>query len=156
MLNQKQETQMLVNQIRSDMMSARKTDDAVAKSLLVTLYAETVRVGKDKRNGETTDDEAVTMIKKFATNCEETQRLLEARGQSATVQRRELEILRAYLPEQLSRDELEQSIHTIVAELPEKSAKVMGKVMAELKARHGSTYDGKLASELVKEALVSV
>ena len=145
---------MLIEKIREDMMSARKADDAVAKSLLVTLYAETMRVGKDKRNGDTTDDEAAIMIKKFATNCEETQRLLEARGQSATVQRRELEILRAYLPEQLSRDELEQSIHTIVAELPEASAKVMGKVMAELKARHGSTYDGKLASELVKAALV--
>lgn len=136
------------------MMRARQGDDAVAKSLLITLYAEATRVGKDKRNGDTTDDEAVVMIKKFVANCEETQRLLEARGQDSTVQCRVLEILRAYLPEQLSREQLEQSIHTIVAELPEKSAKVMGKVMAELKARHGSTYDGKLASELVKAALV--
>lgn len=144
---------MLVNQIRSDMMLARKADDAVAKSLLITLYAETVRVGKDKRNGETTDDEAVTMIKKFVANCEVTLAALEDRGQDTHVQRRELEILRAYLPQQMSRDQLAAAIAAIVAELSETGVNSMGRVMAELKARYGATYDGKLASELVKAAL---
>jgi uncharacterized protein len=145
---------MLINQIRSDMITARKGGDSVAKSLLITLYAETVRVGKDKRNGETTDDESVSMVKKFITNCEETLSLLEARGQNGDQQRRELEILHTYLPKQLSREELAHAIAVILAELPEKNARAMGQVMAQLKARHGATYDGKLASELVKTALM--
>lgn len=144
---------MLINLIRENMLAARKGDDAVAKSLLVTLYSETAMVGKNKRNGDTTDEEAIGMVRKFAANTEETIRLLIERGQTADAQRHELEILQAYLPRQLTRDELASSIAEIVAAQPEKSPKIMGRVMAELKARHGAAYDGKLASELVKNAL---
>ena len=38
---------MLIEQLRTDMIAARKAGDSVEKSLLVTLYAETSRVGKD-------------------------------------------------------------------------------------------------------------
>jgi uncharacterized protein YqeY len=110
-------------------------------------------VGKNKRNGDTTDEEAIGMVKKFAANTEETIRLLAERGQDATVQRRELEILQEYLPKQLTQAELIKAIADIVAAQPEKGSKAMGKVMGELKARYGATYDGKLASELVKAAL---
>lgn len=144
---------MLINRIREDMLAARKGDDAVAKSLLVTLYSEAAMVGKNKRNGDTTDDEAISMVRKFAANTEETIRLLTERGQTADAQQRELAILQAYLPRQMSRDELSEAIAAIVAEQPEKGPKVMGRVMGDLKARFGATYDGKLASELVKAAL---
>jgi len=144
---------MLIKQIYDDMIAARKGDDAVAKSLLVTLYSEAAMVGKNRRNGDTTDDEAIGTIKKFAANTEETIRLLTERGQTADDQRKELEILRAYLPRQLSRDELAAVIGEIVAMQPEKNPKAMGKVMSELKSKLGATYDAKLASELVKAAL---
>lgn len=144
---------MLMDRIRDDMIKARKGNDNVAKSLLVTLYAETSMVGKNKRNGDTTDDEAIGMVRKFAANTEETIRLLTERGQPAGAQQRELEILQAYLPRQMSRDELCEAIAAIVAEQPEKGAKAMGRVMGELKSRYGATYDGKLASELTKAAL---
>jgi uncharacterized protein len=144
---------MLIHKIRDDMITARKGDDAVAKSLLVTLYAEAAMVGKNKRNGDTTDEEVISTIKKFAANTEETIRLLAERGQPTDAQQRELAILHTYLPRQMSRDELAEAIAAIVAEQPEKSPKIMGKVMGELKARFGATYDGKLASELVKAVL---
>lgn len=144
---------MLIKQIYDDMIAARKGDDAVAKSLLVTLYAEAAMVGKNRRNGDTTDDEAIGMVRKFAANTEETIKLLAERGQAADAQQRELAILQAYLPRQMSRGELVEAIAAIVAEQPEKGPKVMGRVMGELKARFGATYDGKLASELTKAAL---
>lgn len=144
---------MLIEKIRADMITARRGDDAVVKSLLVTLFAEAQMVGKNKRNGDPTDDEVIAMVRKFAANTEETQRLLVARGQDATAQARELEILCQYLPQQMTRDDLQAAIAQIVADQPEKHAKVMGKVMSELKARFGATYDGKLASELAKAAL---
>jgi len=144
---------MLIEQIRQDMIAAKKSSDSIAKSLLVTLFAEASRVGKDRRNGDTTDEETIGMVKKFAANTEETIRLLVERGHDADVQRKELAILQAYLPKQLTQAELIKAIADIVAEQPEKSPKIMGKVMAEIKARYGATYDGKLASELVKTAL---
>lgn len=144
---------MLIKQIYNDMISARKGSDPVAKNLMVTLYSETAMVGKNKRNGDTNDEEAIGMVKKFAANTEETIRLLAERGQPIDVQQHELEILQAYLPQQLTQAELIKAIADIVAAQPEKSPKIMGKVMAELKARYGASYDGKLASELVKGAL---
>jgi uncharacterized protein YqeY len=144
---------MLIEKIRNDMMAARRGNDHVAKSLLVTLYSEASMVGKNKRNGDTTDEETIVMVRKFAANTEETLRLLIERGQPADAQRRELEILGTYLPQQLTEAELSKAIADIVALQPEKSSKVMGRVMSELKTRHGATYDGKLASELVKLAL---
>lgn len=145
---------MLIDQIRADMMRARQGTDAVAKSLLVTLYSEALRVGKDKRNGATTDEEVIGVIRKFAVNVEETERLLQARGQHTQAQRRELEILTAYLPTQMTPEGLETAVRVIVSELGVSGAKAMGAVMAELKTRHAGTYDGKLASQVVKSILV--
>ncbi len=136
------------------MMEARKGSDAVAKSLLVTLYSEAQRVGKDKRNGATTDEEVIGVIRKFAANAEETQRLLQARGQNTINQTRELELLITYLPTQMTQEGLESAVRMIVSDLGLSGAKAMGAVMAELKARHAGTYDGKLASQVVKSILV--
>jgi uncharacterized protein YqeY len=144
---------MLIEKLRTDMITARKGDDAVAKSLLVTLYSETSRVGKDKRNGDTTDEEAVAVIKKFAANAEETRRLLAERGQDCSVQVREIEILEGYLPQQLDRAGLGAVIHEIIHEMKLDGPKAMGAVMAELKKGYSGRYDGKMASELVKTAL---
>lgn len=144
---------MLIDQIRDDMFTARKGTDTVAKNLLVTLYSEAQRVGKDKRNGVSTDEECVAVIRKFLANAEETVRLLHARGQSSVAQTHEVHILTTYLPTQLTEAELAQIVQNIVAELNLSGAKVMGTVMAELKARHAGAYDGKLASQVVKTVL---
>ena len=144
---------MLIEQIRADMMRARQGDDAVAKSLLITLYSEASRVGKDKRNGATTDDEVIGVIRKFAANAEETERLLQARGQSTVSQARELELLAAYLPTQMSDTELDSAVRAIVTQLGVSGAKAMGTVMAELKTQHGGRYDGRAASTIVKQIL---
>jgi uncharacterized protein YqeY len=144
---------MLIERIRNDMMVARKGTDTIAKSLLVTLYSEAQRVGKDKRNGATTDEEVMGVIRKFAANAEETQRLLQARGQNTINQTRELELLITYLPTQMTQGGLESAVRLIVSELGLSGAKAMGAVMAELKTRHAGTYDGKLASQVVKTVL---
>jgi uncharacterized protein len=144
---------MLVDQIRAAMIQARKSGDPVAKSLLVTLYSEVVRVGKDRRNGETTDDETVAVIRKFMTNTQETRKHLQARSQSAEVQDREIEMLSAYLPRQISESELAEIINRLVASLGEGTN--MGAVMAGLKANHGGRYDARVASQLVKAVLTN-
>lgn len=144
---------MLIERIREDMIAARKGTDAVAKSLLVTLYAEALRVGKDKRNGVSTDEEVIGVVRKFLANVEETERLLQARGQSTLAQARELEVLNTYLPTQMTEQELASAVRAIVADLGVSGTKVMGQVMAELKARHGGRYDGRAASTIVKQIL---
>ena len=145
---------MLIQQLFVDMIAARKGSDPTAKSLLVTLYSEAARVGKDRRNGDTTDEEVLATVKKFAANVEETIRNLEEIHRDTTAQRRELEILLGYLPSQMSDAQLTEAIRVIIQDLGVSGPKAMGQVMAELKARHGASYDGRVASQLVKGALL--
>ena len=69
-----------------------------------------------------------------------------AAGLDTASQRAELAILGEYLPRTLAETELRASIAAIVAELPERSPKAMGQVMAALKARHGDALDSRAAS----------
>jgi uncharacterized protein YqeY len=55
----------------------------------------------------------------------------------------------------MSEVQLVEAIEVIVDGLGEKSPKLMGAVMSELKVRHAGEYDGQLASKLVKEALTA-
>ncbi len=58
-----------------------------------------------------------------------------------------------FLPKQMSEEETKAAIADIKAETGAEGMKDMGKVMGELKARHGATLDMTRASGWVKEAL---
>ena len=76
-----------------------------------------------------------------------------AREDLATAEEAELAVIAEFLPAQLGEAETKAAIAAIKAELGASSVKDMGKVMAELKARHGQTLDMAKASGWVKEAL---
>jgi uncharacterized protein YqeY len=65
----------------------------------------------------------------------------------------EVAVLEVYLPQQLSREELELMVRDAVAQTGAQGAKDMGKVMKALISLVGARADGKLVSELVKHAL---
>jgi len=65
----------------------------------------------------------------------------------------EVAVLEAYLPQQLSREELEALVRDAVAQTGAQGARDMGKVMKALIPMVGGRADGKLVSELVKNAL---
>jgi uncharacterized protein YqeY len=75
------------------------------------------------------------------------------RHELAEQERKELAVIEEFLPAQLSEEETRTAIAGIKDELGASSVKDMGKVMAELKARHGTVLDMQSASRLVKEAL---
>lgn len=75
------------------------------------------------------------------------------REELAEQERKELRVIEEFLPQQLSEDETHAAISEIKSTLGAESIKDMGRVMAELKARHGTVLDMQTASRLVKEAL---
>jgi len=74
------------------------------------------------------------------------------REELAEAERFELAVIEEFLPQMLSEEETCAAIAAIKAEVGAESIKDMGKVMAELKARHGSEMDMSLASRMVKES----
>ncbi len=75
------------------------------------------------------------------------------RQELAEVEQAELAVIDEFLPAQLDEADVVAAIDSIKAELGATSMKDMGRVVAALKARHGSQLDMSKASALVKAAL---
>jgi uncharacterized protein YqeY len=75
------------------------------------------------------------------------------REELAKAEEAEIAVIERFLPKQLSDDEASAAIQTIIAETGASSMKDMGRVMAEVKARHASEIEPARASALVKAAL---
>jgi uncharacterized protein YqeY len=65
----------------------------------------------------------------------------------------ELQVLRSYMPEQMSNDELVKIIEAAILEAGAKSQKEMGAVMKVLMPKVSGKADGKLVNQLVRERL---
>ncbi len=65
----------------------------------------------------------------------------------------EVKVLEGYLPQQLSREEVEAMVRNAIAQTGAQGSRDMGKVMKALIPMIGGRADGKLVSELVKNAL---
>lgn len=143
---------MLLDTIQAASLEARKSKQAERASLLVTLYAEAARVGKDAGNRKSSDEEVVKTVQKFLKGVKESLQVLTD-AQARERAQREQAILEEFLPKMVTGDALKAEVAAIVEGLADKSAKQMGVVMAQLKARLSGAYDGKEASALVKAAL---
>ena len=97
----------------------------------------------------------VEVLQKMAKQRRESIGMFEAGGRQelADAEKAELAVIEHFMPSQLGEAETAAAIEAIKAELGASSVKDMGKVMAELKARHGSELDMSKASALVKAAL---
>ena len=75
------------------------------------------------------------------------------REELASAEEGEVAVIERFLPAQMSEEETRSAIETIKGELGASGMKDMGRVMAELKARHAASLDMSKASGLVKAAL---
>ena len=151
----------ILNTIKNDNVTARKSRDIITSSLLSTLYAEAVNVGKNDGNRETSDKETLAVIKKFIDGVNFTIDNIDSviSDVKYEIAVKEREILSAYIekfqPKQLTTEELTDIISGIVATLTEKSPKQMGLVMKSLKDSYDGMYQGNEASKIVKAVLSS-
>lgn len=75
------------------------------------------------------------------------------REELAEQERAELAVIEEFLPQMMSEDETRAAIAEAKASTGAESIKDMGRVMGELKAKHGAVLDMSIASRLVKESL---
>lgn len=138
----------LIDTLRADQLAARKAKNDIARSLLTTLLGESTTAAKNKGIEQPTDDDIIAIVRKFLKGNAEVQQHLTDEVDMAVAKTEEA-LLLAYLPKQLSAEELRASI---VAAIDSGSTNV-GSIMALLKANHAGLYDGKLASAIIKEEL---
>mgnify|MGYP003347655317 FL=1 len=71
----------------------------------------------------------------------------------ADKEKQEIEIIREFLPEQMSEDEVSKLVSKIISEVGAQDMKDMGKVMGSLKPLISGKADAGVVSQLVKKAL---
>lgn len=75
------------------------------------------------------------------------------RPELAEPEEKELEILVAYLPQQLSEDEILELVQNKISQLATSGPQMMGQVIGAVKQQAGNTADGALVARIVKEQL---
>lgn len=142
----------LIQEIKAKNLDARKQKFTAVVNVLTPLIGESEMVGKNAGR-EVTDAEVLQMVKKFIKNLDETIRVLGDNDPRTAIALAEKRTLEAFLPKQLTEDELRTEINGIVAGLQATGVDnpKMGDVMKFLKLRFDGLYDGKLASTIIKE-----
>lgn len=145
---------MLKEQLANDLKEAMKAKDEIRKSAVQMVRAGVLQVEKDKRI--TLDDEGIIeVIAKEVKKRKDVLPDFEKAGRTDLIEatQREIEILSAYLPSQLTEEELDKIVSETVAEVGAASMKDMGKVMSALMPKVKGRADGKTVNELVKKYL---
>ncbi len=149
----------LQEQITEDYKAAMKSGDATRKTTLSGLRAAFKSAEIDARGTDKIVDETTfqSVIEKEAKKRRESIEEFTKAGRTdlADKESAELEVLKTYLPEQMSDEELEAMIDQTLAETGANSPKEMGKVMGALVPKIAGRADGKLASKLVRDKLAA-
>jgi uncharacterized protein YqeY len=140
--------------IDGDIKTALKSGAKDKVSALRMLSAALKNKQIDKRR-PLTDDEVVETVRSLIKQRKDSIEQFAKGGRQDLVDKEtaEVAVLEVYLPQQLSREEVESLVRSAVAESGAQGAKDMGKVMKALMPKLGGRADGKLVSELVKAAL---
>jgi len=146
---------MLRDTIKSAQISAMKAGDKPRLAAVRLILAKIKDRDIELRTGkapESDDALVIDVLQKMAKQRRESIQMYEQGGRQelADQEKDELAAIEEFLPAQMSDEEIAAAIAAIRAETGAESVKDMGKVMAALKARHGTEMDMGKASALVK------
>jgi uncharacterized protein YqeY len=145
---------MIFEQIKKDRMQAMKDRDEVKKNLLSVIISDTVnKASNDPKNPhkEPTDVEMAKAIEKYIAGNEEILTYISDRSKINSILL-EKKILKAYLPQKMSSEEVRSEIKNFVA-LDSDNVNI-GKIMKHLKDNYGGQYDGSEASKIANEEML--
>ena len=146
---------MLVEKIFNDYKEAMKARDALKSSVLSFLRADMLNQATAKKKDKLDDPEVIAVIKKQVKQRQDsiTQFTAGGRLEAAEKEKHELEILKGYLPAELSADQIKVLIEEAVASTGASGLKDMGRLMKELTVKIAVQAEGRLVSDLVRQRL---
>lgn len=141
--------------LKAAMLSGDKQKAEVLRGLKTALQYEAVSVGSQDRS--LSDEAAQKVIAKEAKKRGDTAEIYTNAGetQRADAELAEKRIIDAYLPEQLSEEDVKKTVDEEIIKSGATSPADMGKVIGAVRVKLGAQADGATIARLVKEALSS-
>ncbi len=144
----------LKEQLQQDLKTAMKEKETFKRDTIRFLMSAIKQVEVDTRK-ELSDEDIVKIIQKSVKQREEAARQYKEGGREDLYEKemKEAKLLKAYLPKQLSDEELKAELVQIIEEVGATSMKDMGKVMGVATKKLAGKADGKRINQMVKELL---
>lgn len=146
---------MLAQRIDDEFKQAMKDKNPVKVSTLSLLRSSFKYVMIEKKLEKISDEDVLLVIKKQIKQRQDSIAQYEkgARQDLADKEKAELEILKAYLPAEMSLSQLESVVGDVVKQTGACGIKDMGKVMKEASARLAGRADNRAVSDVVRKIL---
>ncbi|WP_373072905.1 GatB/YqeY domain-containing protein [Sulfurimonas sp.] len=144
----------LREKINQDLKEAMKAKDVKKRDALRLLTSAFKQIEVDERK-ELTDDDVIKIIQKQVKSRNDSIEQYQKADRQDLVDKEqsEIDVYEIYLPKQLSDEELEGALKTIIANVGAQSMKDMGKVMGTASKELAGKADGKRINECVKSLL---
>lgn len=146
---------MLKEKINELMKEAMKSGDKLKLETLRSIRAAIIEFEKSGSGKELNEEEEIKILNSLVKKRKESIEIYEKANRSdlAEKEKKELEILQSFLPEQLTEEEISKKLDEIIAQAgakePKDFGRVMGLAMKELKGR----ADGKVVQSILKSKL---
>ncbi len=140
----------LKTRLQADLTEARKAREKVRTLVLSTTLSE-LRNREIDLGRDATDEDVVQVVGKAIKQRADAAEQMRAGGRPELAEKEEAEaaVLKGYLPEGLS----EEEVRALIAEIVEGGATQMGQVMGQLMPKIRGRFDGKAANALVRDVL---
>ena len=148
----------LKQQIEEKLNSALKSKDKntyPTLRLIISAIKDAEIAGRSKGVKEIADNDINVILKKMVKQRNESCEVYKKAGRDELLksESKEIEIINAFLPTQLSEEETKKICQETIKSVGASSMKDMGKVMGALKAKHADTIDFSKVSLIIKELL---
>ncbi|MBI2068867.1 MAG: GatB/YqeY domain-containing protein [Candidatus Yanofskybacteria bacterium] len=145
---------MLKEKLSEDIKNALKSGDK-QRRMVLSLVISAIKNKEIEKHGELTDEEVVAVISSEIKKRRDSVAQFEKGGRPelAESEKQEIDILMAYMPEQMPEEQIREEVKKAIAETGAKDVKEMGKVLGVLMPKLKGRADGSLVSRMVKEEL---
>jgi uncharacterized protein len=145
---------MLKEKLLQDFKEAMKEKNELKKNTVMMVRAAVLQIEKDTQK-EVLDDQILEIIAKEVKKRKESLADYEKSGREDLIRQinDEIAILKEYLPEELSEEEIRKIVEDAIKETGAETIKDMGKVMQAAKAKSAGRADNKVINEIVREFL---
>ncbi len=149
---------MIRDDIKTALVTAMKGGDKAGTATIRLIQSSIKNRDIEARTGKSPDDDDVLVVEVLQKMVKQRRESIDmyvkgGRQELADAESAEIAVIETFLPKQMSEADTTAAILAIKAELGADGMKDMGRVMAELKARHATSLDMSKASGLVKAAL---
>ncbi len=148
----------LEQKIMAQMKDAMKSKDEATLRGLRAIKAEIIKAKTEPgAGGEISPDKEITLLQKMMKQRNDSLDIYRQQNRQdlARKEEEEIEVIRNFLPQQLSEEELKKELQQIITETGASSAADMGKVMGAASKKLAGRADGKTISSIVKSLLAT-